>query len=267
MLLSVIITHYKTPELLKLCLKYMKDALEGIEHETIVADSEYAYETEDMVREHFPETLFLGFERNVGYGRLVNAGIQKSHGTHVFIVNADIILNAKAVKGLLEFMDRHPDVGIVGPELLNYNGRHQDSCFRFYTPSTVICRRTLFAKTSWCKKEIERFTMRKEQGHITGEDGIDADWLMGSALMARKNAIEKVGLLDEQFFMYFEDVDWCRRFWQNGYRVVYLPQIEITHYHQRASKKWGGIRELIFNRQARIHLASAVKYFKKYGFR
>lgn len=267
MLLSVIITHYKTPELLKLCLKYTKDALNGIEHEIIVADSECTHETEDMVREHFPETIFLGFEKNVGYGRLVNAGIQKSRGNYVLVINADIILTRKAVRGLLEFMDRHPDVGVVGPELLNFNGSHQNSCFRFYKPSTIICRRTFFAKTPWCRKESDRFTMRSEREHIEGEHGIDADWLMGSALMARRNAIEKVGLFDQRFFMYFEDVDWCRRFWQNSYRVVYFPRAQITHYHQRASKKWGGIRELIFNRQARIHLASAIKYFKKYGFR
>ena len=96
---------------------------------------------------------------------------------------------------------------------------------------------------------------------------IPVDWLMGSAFMARKSVINKIGGLDENFFMYFEDVDWARRFWENGYKVIYFPAAEMYHYHFQSSKKKGGLADLLFNKYTRIHLASAWKYFKKYRFR
>ena len=82
--------------------------------------------------------------------------------------------------------------------------------------------------------------------------------------MIRKKALEKVGLLDEEFFMYFEDADWCRRFWHNGYKVVYLPKAKMAHYYHRSSKKWGAFLDVFLNKYARTHIISALKYFWKY---
>lgn len=93
-----------------------------------------------------------------------------------------------------------------------------------------------------------------------------ADWIMGSALFVRKSAIDHVGLMDENFFMYFEDVDWCRRFWENGYKVIYYPYARMYHYHIRASKRWGGALDVL-NPKTWMHIKSAFYYFKKYKFR
>ena len=90
------------------------------------------------------------------------------------------------------------------------------------------------------------------------------DWIMGSAMMVRREAVQKVGLMDERFFMYFEDVDWCRRFWHNGYKVVYNPGAAMNHYHQRESKSRWGILDALFNQKTRWHINSALKFFWKY---
>jgi len=82
--------------------------------------------------------------------------------------------------------------------------------------------------------------------------------------MVRRKAIDKVGLWDERFFMYFEDTDWCRRFWQNGYQVIYLPLAQVSHYYGRASKKWGGFLDIFLNKYTRLHLFSFIKYLWKW---
>ena len=89
------------------------------------------------------------------------------------------------------------------------------------------------------------------------------DWLLGACLMVRKSAISQVGLMDERFFLYFEDVDWCRRFWQNGYQIYYVADAEMIHYHQRLSAEYQGLRSL-FSSLTRIHIASWLKYMAKY---
>jgi len=88
--------------------------------------------------------------------------------------------------------------------------------------------------------------------------------VQGSAMLVKKDLIDKIGLLDERFFMYFEDTDWCRRFRENGYKVVYLPDAQMSHYYHRASKKMGSILDILFNKYTRIHIQSSLKYFSKW---
>jgi hypothetical protein len=95
----------------------------------------------------------------------------------------------------------------------------------------------------------------------------ETDWLMGSAYMIKKSALEKVGLLDERFFMYMSDVDWARRFWENGYRIIYNPNSKMYHYHQRASKGPFDVFDVLLKRESRWHFKDAIKYLKKYGIR
>jgi len=115
-------------------------------------------------------------------------------------------------------------------------------------------------KLNWGKNKIEQFLI------FSGNDNhsYPVDWLQGSAMLVRKAAIEKAGLLDESFFMYLEDADWCRRFWQNGFEVVYLSTAQMAHYYYRTSQKWGGLLDLFLNKYARMHLMSAFKYFWKW---
>ena len=225
-------------------------------------DSQSDEDTEFVAKEFFPEFNFVPFEKNVGFRALVNAGLARAGGDYVLILNSDIILTKEAIKKLIDYFNLHPDVAVAGPQLLNLDGSVQNSCFRFFGPLTILARRTFFGKISFGKKLLSKFQMEDFNHQETRE----VDWVMGSAMLVRKSAIEKVGLMDERFFMYFEDVDWCRRFWRAGFKIVYFPEAKIYHYHLRVSKKFGGALDLFTNKYIWIHIVSAMKYYWKYKF-
>lgn len=271
MKISIIINHYQTLEVLQLCLKsLLKNLPENIESEIIVTDSKTQEETEEIMREFFPQIIFITSQKNIGFGKSVNKALKKAQGEYILIINADIVIDKKeTIEKMIGYLKNNPGVGIAGPKLLNINNTRQVSCFRFYTPAVIACRRTFLGKTKWGGKILSRFSMEDvfEKNNSEKDKPIFVDWLMGSALFAKREAIEKVGYFDERFFMYLEDTDWCRRFWEAGYKVAYFPQVQMYHYHIQASKKKGGVLDLFFSKYTRIHLSSAIKYFLKWGFK
>jgi len=268
-MLSIIINHYKSPEVLRLCLGYIKKNA-PLDSEVIVSDSETVEKTQDMMHYDFPEIKFLPEIKNIGFAKSVNRGIINAHGEFFLIINADVVVPDKeAIPKMTAYMRENLDIGILGPKLLNINGESQPSCFRFYSPKTILARRTPFGKTPWGKRELKRFLYTGQTCVIHRSDLCicpkPADWLMGSALLVRRNAYEKVGPIDERYFMYMEDVDWCRSFWAKRWKVVYYPDSSFFHYHFQASKKKNAILDILTNKYARTHLTSAVKYFMKWG--
>jgi len=257
---SIIITSYKNPQLLKVCLDSLKEGATGIAHETIVVDSETQEDTEMMMREDYKDVKFFSNKENVGLQALLKKGIENSTGDYLLLLNGDIILTPGCVGLLLAFVKKNPTVGMAGPKLLNFNGTLQYSCFRFYHPATILFRRTFFGRFSFAKKHLDWFLM-KDYDH---QEPKDVDWLMGSALLVSRQALEDVGYMDPQFFLYMEDVDWCRRFWEKGHTVMYYPKVSMHHYHGKGSAKGGVIQSLVSNRLTWIHIVSAIKYFKKY---
>ncbi len=258
--LSIAINSYKNSELLKLCVESIKKNVTNIEYELIVADSATEEDTELMMREEYPEVKFFPFKENVGFQALLKKGIEESRAPYVLALNCDILAAKNSVESLLKFMKENPAVGIAGPQLLNFNGTLQYSCFRFYRPITVIYRRTFLKNFRFAKKHLDWFLM-KNYDH---KEPREVDWVMGSALMISKKAVNKAGFMDARFFMYMEDVDWCRRFWEQGYKVVYCPFSKMHHYHGKGSAKGGFFGSLFLNKLTRIHITSAIKYFKKY---
>ena len=261
--LSIIIVHHQTPELLKLCLKSLKDSTVGkqeINKEIIVVDSTISRKARDLIREHYPEVKYLPYQENLGYSRGVNIGIQNSQGDYILILNPDVVFTKDALGVMLDYMKKHPDIGMLGPKVLNFNGTAQRTYFRFYKPITIIARRLWLGRFKPFKKALYEFLMADSD-----PDKVQTpDWLMGSVLMVNRQALKKVGGMDERFFMYFEDVDWARRFWHNDYKVVYYPKAVVYHYHQRESKSRLGLLDALFNKKTRWHIASAVKFFWKY---
>ena len=256
MKLSIIITSYKNPELLKICIDSIKKNYTGNDFEVIVSDSDTEDKTEMMMREDYPEIKFLASKENIGFSGTVNKGLALADGKYILILNGDIIVKKDAIEKLLDYISSHPDVGIVGPQLLNFNETFQPSSFRFYTPLTIIYRRTFLGKFPFAKKHLINFLM-KDRDHQTIHE---VDWMMGSSLMISRQALEKVGFMDHQFKLYFEDTDWCRRFWENGYKVVYFPIAQMYHYHGKGSAG----KNIFLNKLTWIHILSAIKYFKKY---
>ncbi|MFH1966366.1 MAG: glycosyltransferase family 2 protein [Patescibacteria group bacterium] len=259
-ILSIIITHYQTPVLLKLCLKSIQENIGQLDHEIIVADSQSKKETNDLLKEEFPQVKLISFLKNVGYAKLVNEGIKIAQGDYLFIINHDIIILKDAIPKMLDYMEKNSQVGIIGPQLLTFSNQSQISCFRFPTISTIIARRTFLGKLNWGKKKIEQFSMQEEDFSLPKP----VDWVQGSAMFVRKEAVEQVGLWDERFFLYLEDTDWCRRFWQNGYQVIYLPTARVSHYYGQASKRNGAFLDILFNKYTRLHIISFIKYLWKW---
>jgi len=258
--LSIIITSYRNPELLKVCIDSICRNIEILDYEIIVADSATEEKTELMMESDYPNIRFIASKENIGFSGTVNGGLKVAQGEHILILNGDTIVKKETIERLLDYIKKNPDAGIVAPQLLNFNETYQSSTFRFYTPLTIVYRRTFLGKLGFARKHLSRFLM-KDFDHQSIRE---VDWVMGSALMTSRQAIEKVGLMDDQFKLYFEDTDWCRRFWECGYRVIYFPEAQIYHYHGRGSASKGVFRSLLSNKLTWIHIGSAIKYFIKY---
>jgi GT2 family glycosyltransferase len=257
--LSIIILNYKTCGLLKECLKGIKLVKPKLDFEIIVVDNGSKDGTPEMIAECFPEVRFIETGQNLGYAKGNNVGIRAAKGRYIMIINPDIILFEGVVEKLVEFMDSHPDVGIVGPKLLNPDKTLQFSCYKFHSFWIPLYRRTPLGKLPWVRKAIDEFLM-KDWDHNSVRE---VDWLLGGCLLIRSSALWDVGLLDERYFAYFDDVDLCRMMWNKGWKVVYYPLVSVVHFHRRESAEAFWVTS-IFNKVTRIHIASWIKYFWKW---
>lgn len=268
-MLSIIIVNYKNAPLLRLCLKSFQRVISSshsssnVSHEIIVVDVSTSADTAYVATEEFPNIHYLPFKENIGYTRAVNYGLKSAKGDMMFIINADIIPLEGSLEKMYDYMKTHLEIGLLGPQLLNFDGSVQQSCFRFYTPFTIIYRRTFLGKLPFVKNILNRFLMKDKD--LTKP--LTVDWLMGSALMVSKKALETVGFMDEQFYLYMSDVDWPKHFWENGYQVVFFPPSVMYHYHRRESHGTLGVFDVIFNRRTQQHVIDAFRYFRKNGFR
>ncbi|MFH1175240.1 MAG: glycosyltransferase family 2 protein [bacterium] len=264
--LSIIVTSYKSSAILKICLNSIIESLEDkdINYELIVLDSATEEETSDMIEESFPDIKFFPHKKNMGTSKLWNEGFKMAKGKFIGVFNADLIFEKDAIEKILNFMKKNAAVGFLGPALLDLNGKIQFSCYGcFYTPWVILCRRTFLGKTFFGKRTLEKFLMKKWDHKQTKS----VHWIMGSAMVISREALEKVGPMDERFFLYFEDTDWCRRAWEAGFKVVYFPEAKLHHYHGRASAKRKWYLAPFINKYARIHIKSALIYFWKNKFK
>lgn len=258
MKLSIITVNYKSRVLVSALVESLLSRNLPKETEIIVVDNNSQDNSVELLRSDFPEITVIANKENVGLAAGVNKAIQHSKSDYYLILNPDMVAQPDAVQNLVSFMERNPNVGIAGGKLISPNGELQDSCFRFYTPAVIFYRRSFLGRTSFGKKAVSDFLM-EDFDHLTVKD---VDWLMGACLIVRKEALQEVGGMDEQYFMYFEDVDWCRRMWDAGWRVTYVPQAVFSHFHQRSSKQ--GLLSFFTNRPTREHIKSVFKYFWKF---
>ena len=260
--LSLIIVSYKTKGLLKYCLKDIYQTAPSCSFEIIVVDNQSGDGTPEMIKKNFPKVKCLIPPKNIGFAAGNNLGLQVARGKYIVILNPDIVALPKALEAMIFFLEKNPEVGLVGPQLINPDKSIQLSCARFPTIMTPLYRRTPLGRLKYGQTALARYLMT-DYDHQTPKE---VPWLLGACLMAPKRVIAQVGLLDERFFLYFEDVDWCRRFWQKGYKVIYLPQSRLVHFHQRLSVNDTALGSL-FSSATRAHIISGIKYFWKYRWR
>lgn len=250
--LSIIIVSWNVKALLRECLMSIRKNISAIDFEVIVVDSASSDGSPQMVAEEFPWVTLISSEQNLGYPRGNNIGILVSSGRHVLILNPDTIILNDALSIMLNYLEDHIDVGALGPQLLNADGTVQSSRRRF--PSLI----TGIFESTWFEPFAPRRVLKGYYAlDLPDDQENDVDWVTGACLMVPRRVIDHVGPFDEGYFMYSEELDWCRRIKDAGWRVVYLPQAKIIHYVGKSSEQAITARHVNFQ-QAKL------RYYRKY---
>ncbi len=252
--LSIIIVNYNTKDLLKASLNSIKQNTHNIDYEIIVIDNHSKDNSVTMIEEQFPDVKLVKNSYNAGYSKANNQGIQIAKGKYILLLNSDTEVKESALNKAVQFMEERTDVGICGFKLLNEDGSIQLSCRSFPTFSTALFNRysiitRLFPNNKYSK---EYLLLDWDHNEIR-----EVDWVSGACMLIRRNVIEEIGILEEKFFMYSEDVDLCYRAKERGWKIVYYPFSEVMHYIGKSSEN----RQLlsIFERHKSMYI-----YYKKH---
>lgn len=250
---------YRTPDLIRTLLSGIEKLGFDFPFEYILVNNAPGDGTSEMARERFPWVKVLDAPGNVGFAGGHNIAFREARGEYIMFINPDLIVFKGEMEKLLAAAERLPKSGIVGPRLMYPNHEMQRSFHRYPKLMTPVYRRTFLGRTSWGKRHVDWYFMRD----VDEKKTIDVDGIFGAACLIRHDVLKEVGFFDERYFMYFEDVDLCRRTREKGWRVIYFPDAVFVHYHTRESKvsrPW----LILTNRLARAHISSAVKYFWKF---
>jgi GT2 family glycosyltransferase len=253
--LGVVIVHYNSSADLDRCLDSLSKYPASCPHQVVIVDNASSDDGLEDVQRRYPDFLWVMNPENTGYARGCNQGMALLETEYFLILNPDIVINPGALDRLLEFADDQPRAGLIGPQLLNEDGSVQDSCRRFYTFGTLLLRRTFLGKLFPDSQIVSRHLMLD----FDHQSSRPVDWVLGGCLLVRRSALERTGPMDERFFLYFEDVDWCYRMWQAGFEVVYTPEARFVHRHRRDSAQGK------FNRSFWLHLGSLISFYEKWG--
>ena len=254
-LMDIIIVSYNSTDYLLRCLRSIYDTLHGTPVRVFIQDND-SRDGIDRVRNEFPEVMLLKNAYNLGFSRAVNNALKQGNSPYIVLTNPDTILIDGFFEPILCYMEEHPHVGIVGPKILNHDGSVQGSARTFPTPLTG-----LFGRSSLLTRYLPNNPFTRENILTTQSDGrtpMEVDWVSGACLVARRKAVETVGLMDERFFMYWEDADWCRRMWDKGWKVVYFPRASVVHYV-------GGSSDKALSRSIFEFHKSSYRLFEKYS--
>jgi GT2 family glycosyltransferase len=251
--LSIIIVNYNGGDELIACLQSLLDAAESILFEVIVVDNDSSDSSMERAEKIFTSFKFIRAGENLGFAKANNLGLKHLTGRHAMLLNPDTEVLPGALSRLLRALDQQVDWGIVGPTMVGSSGRPYRAARRFPTPFGLFCETT----------KLNRMFpySAKFNGYVYGDRPLvsldEVDQIEGSALMIRGEAREKVGNLDENFFIFFEEVDWCRRVRDAGYEIHIVRDAVIRHHRSTTMSRY-------FERTRRFHANSAMKYFCKH---
>lgn len=252
---SVIILSWNVHDLLRRCLSSLP--LSSPDVEILVVDAASSDDSVEMVRAEFvraefPAVRLIASGENLGYTRGNNLGLRAATGRYVLILNPDTEVVGDAIPQMLAYMDAHPRIGVLGPQLLYSDGTVQSTRRRF--PSLA----TGFFESTWFQPLAPRRLLDHYYARDLPDDAIgEVDWVVGAALLVRREAYEQVGGFDEGYFMYSEEMDWCRRMKTAGWQVIYFPPAHIVHHEAKSSAQVPAATHIRFN-------SSKVRYFRKY---
>lgn len=232
--LSIVLTNWNTRELLRTCLRSMERHLADPAYEVMVVDNASSDGSADMVRQDYPGVRLFALEQNCGFSRANNIALREARGRYLLVLNSDTEILDQAFERMCHFMDENPQVGALGAQLLNPDRTIQLSCRRFPSYRTVLFHRYSIMTRLFPRNRYSSEYLMSQSGH---DHTMQVDWVSGACLLTRREVIEQVGTLDEDFFMYAEDVDWCYRMNQAGWKVVYFPEARIVHHIGKTTRK------------------------------
>ncbi len=232
--LSVIVVNYNAGELLSRCLAALYNETSELPFEVWLVDNNSTDNSLAAVRERFADIHLIENCENVGFARACNEAIRQTSTDYVLLLNPDTLVRDRALKKMVGFMEANPSVGICGCRVLNRDGTLQRACRRSIpTPATAFYHLSGLGRLFPHSRTLARYNLT----YIDPDQSHEVDAVSGSVLMIRRSVIEKIGLLDEQFFMYGEELDWCLRTKNAGWKVMYFADAEIVHYKGECSRK------------------------------
>ncbi len=232
--LSIVVVTWNTRDLVLECLASIERASVGpkgarkLEIETQVVDNGSGDGSAEAIRACFPWAKVIALPRNMGFSAGCNIAMRAMRGRHVLLLNSDAQLRVGVLEACVNFLDAHPDVGIVGPQLFNPDGTKQNSIHNYPRVLTELLPVGIFQFM---------FRRRFPSRRWAGDAPIDVEAVMGASLFARSSAVKRVGLLSEDYFFFLEETDWCWRIRRAGWRVVHLPQAGVDHVSGASSKR------------------------------
>ena len=254
MAITIVVVHYRTRDALSRLLLSMGHTLEPTAARQLLVINNSGEEIEDLLRQSPIPWRVIRPPGNVGYARGVNLGILEAGEDDVLILNPDIQLLPGAIEALERASRERPRAGIVAPRLLHPDGSLQLSVRRFYNWRTLLLRRAPWGALAG-KSRTVRDHLMADWDH---GDTRPVDWAIGAAMYVRRRAVRDIGLMDERYFLYFEDVDWCQRMWRHGYEVVYCADSRMVHDYARASAS-------LRPRSVGAHAAGLLRFAEKWS--
>ena len=251
--ISLIVVNYHSGEPLREFFASLRDHPVSASHEIILVDNSPGDGTAEWVGREYDHVRVLGMATNLGYAGGVNAALDSVEGKHVLVVNPDVQFADGAVDRALEYLRAHTEAGLVGVQLIDDDGTPQHNARRFYTMSSILMRRTPLGRLWPDHTSLRRHLMLDDDLSVPGP----VDWVTGAFMLVRREALDAVGSMDERFFLYFEDVDWCYRMWNAGWEVHFLPEVRLVHGFQRSSTK--------VSRSLLHHVRSFLGFYDKWG--
>jgi len=231
---SVIIVNYNVRDFLHQSLLSLQKALKGIRSEIFVIDNASDDGSAEMVRRRFPRVRLIANTANLGFAKANNIALKKARGKFILLINPDTIVQEDTIRVMVEFLQSHPEIGLAGCKILNPDGSFQPACRRgFPTPWVAFTRIIGFSKLFPNTKLFGKYNLT----YLNTEETYPVDAVSGSFMMVRKETFTQVGGLDESYFMYGEDLDWCYRIRQAGWRIFYVHSTQIIHYKGESTRR------------------------------
>lgn len=249
--LSVIIVNWNVRDFLRECLRSLDAGRGDLSLEVIVVDSASSDGSAEMIATEFPWVRLIACNDNVGFPKGNNIGLAESKGSAILLLNPDTVVLDDALPLMLTYLEAHPDVGALGPMVLNPDRTIQSSRRRFPTPATA------FFESTWLENLAPGLLRHYYALDLPDDQTADVDWLTGACILIPRAVYESVGGMDEGYFMYSEELDWCRRIKAAGWRVVYYPEARIIHHYGKSSEQAVTARHINFQR-------AKLRYFRKY---